>query len=74
MEADGQTWGTFMLGGLVGVTMIIVRQESYRNLGWISRTICFAWGISMIYIGLMLSAVSADYYHVDRDYADRNRD
>ena len=54
----------FMLGGLVtSVTMIIVRQRIIQELGLDAAGLfAAAWGISMIYIGLMLSAVSADYY------------
>jgi len=54
----------FMLGGLAtSVTMIIVRQRIIQELGLDAAGLfAAAWGISMIYIGLMLSAVSADYY------------
>lgn len=54
----------FMLGGLATtVTMLLVRQRITYELGLDAAGLfAAAWGISMIYVGLMLSAVSADYY------------
>ena len=54
----------FMFGGLATtVTMLLVRQRITHELGLEAAGLfAAAWGISMIYVGLMLSAVSADYY------------
>jgi PST family polysaccharide transporter len=54
----------FMFGGLATtVTLLIVRQNITQELGLEAAGLfAAAWGISMIYVGLMLSAVSADYY------------
>ena len=54
----------FMLGGLATtITLLLVRRSITQEIGLEAAGLfAAAWSISMIYVGLMLGAVSADYY------------
>jgi O-antigen/teichoic acid export membrane protein len=54
----------FMLGGLATtITLLLVRRSIAQEIGLEAAGLfAAAWSISMIYVGLMLGAVSADYY------------
>lgn len=54
----------FMLGGLVTtLTLLAVRSEIVRSLGLdAAGQFAAAWGITMTYVGFLLSAMGADYY------------
>lgn len=54
----------FMLGGLATpATLIVVRSWITRDLGLdAAGQFAAAWGISMTYVGFLLTAMAADYY------------
>ena len=54
----------FMLGGLAtAATLLLVRGKIAQDLGLdAAGQFAAAWGITMIYVGFLLSAMAADYY------------
>ncbi len=54
----------FMLGGLMTTaTLLVVRGQITQNLGLeAAGQFAAAWGITMTYVGFLLSSMSADYY------------
>ncbi|OWU66749.1 hypothetical protein ATO2_17530 [Roseovarius sp. 22II1-1F6A] len=54
----------FMLGGLMTTaTLLVVRSQITQSFGLeAAGQFAAAWGITMTYVGFLLSAMSADYY------------